>query len=258
MAHRLPVFLPELAALALVGALEGSAHAQPPPPPTPPAVAPPAPAVTPSTPPAAPPPVAAPPPAAPPPPAAIAVVVPEPPPPPPLPPLLITPAVQLSVPWSGPTGKGVSIGLEEGGWSGSFGTGLRVHIPFVSFFGATIRGLFLAAPSTSNVVNPADRNMTQLSTVLNEHAGGRIDLIGRSPVFLNLVRLYGGGGVEVFSALGAGVDHTAVVSGGGEFGFEFFLQRRFSFYLEVGGHGGVDNGLPGGETVVAGMNLYPF
>ncbi len=170
----------------------------------------------------------------------------------------VAPSVQLTVPWSGPTGKGVAFGLEEGGWSGAFGSGLRVHIPFVNFFGATVRGMFLTSPSTTNISSPNSTTAPTLTTVLNDHAGGRIDLIGRSPVFLNLVRIYGGGGVEVFCAVGSGVNHQAVVSGGGQFGFEFFLQRRFSFYLEVGGHGGVDSGLPGGETVVAGMNLYPF
>ncbi len=191
----------------------------------------------------------------------VVVVVPAPPPPPtpPLPPLppvapeppvppvppvppppMITPAVQLTVPWSGPTGQGISIGLEEGGWAGVYGSGLRVHIPFVPFFGVTARGLFTNGASSSNA-----------------EFGGRLDLVGRSPVFLNLVRLYGGGGVEVFSEMESGL-RTPHLSGGGQFGFEFFLQRWMSFYLEVGGHGQVDANLPGGETVVAGMNLYPF
>jgi hypothetical protein len=179
---------------------------------------------------------------------------------PPPAPALVVPAVQLAVPWSGPTGEGVSIGLEEGGWSGVWGSGLRVHVPFVSSiggahqgsFGATVRGLVLTGSNTSTASTPAD------------HFGGRLDLVGRSPVFLNLIRIYGGGGVEVFSAFGqppcprAPCPGVTNVSGGGQFGFEFFLHRRFSFYLEVGGHGGVDKGLPGGETVIAGMNVYPF
>jgi hypothetical protein len=191
--------------------------------------------------------------------------------------------VQLSVPWSGPTGKGVSIGLEEGGWSGIFGPGLRVHVPFITTiggvnggsFGATLRGVFLSGADSAPEAVPSN------------HVGGRLELVGRSPVFMNLVRLYGGGGLDLFSGIGTtygfnsdtplcpgpvpknvsgptfstscpGASHKAVLSGGGEFGFEFFLHRRFSFFLEVGGWAGVDNGLPGGETVVTGMNLYPF
>jgi hypothetical protein len=178
------------------------------------------------------------------------------PPPPPAPPVLGVPSVQLAVPWTGLTGEGVGLGLEEGGWSGVWGTGLRIHIPFFSgvgeggnhggSFGATLRGLVLTGPNTSTAEAPAD------------HFGGRLELVGRSPVFLNLLRIYGGGGVELFSAFGTGVSRKALVSGGGQFGFEFFLVRRFSFFLEVGGHGGVDAGLPGGETVIAGMNVYPF
>jgi len=205
--------------------------AEVPPPPPPPAPLPPPPAVAPGY-------------------ATPVVLVPPPPPlPPPVP---AVPSVQLSVPWSGPTGQGVSFGFEEGGWSGVWGTGLRVHIPFVSTglgggFGATLRGLVLSGPNPSSAAAP------------QEHFGGRFELVGKSPVFLNLVRLYGGGGVEVFSAFGSSlVNREVQVSGGGQFGFEFFLHRKFSFYLEVGGHGGVDGGLPGGETVVAGMNLYPF
>jgi hypothetical protein len=88
--------------------------------------------------------------------------------------------------------------------------------------------------------------------------GGRFDLVGRSPVFLNLVRLYGGGGLDVFAAVASGANHAVETSGGAQFGFEFFLQRRMSFFLEVGYHSSLQNGPPGGETVVAGLNLYPF
>src|SRR5580692_3449047 len=40
------------------------------------------------------------------------------PPTPPTPPVPAEPSVQLVVPWRGPTGRGVSIGMEEGAWSG--------------------------------------------------------------------------------------------------------------------------------------------
>jgi hypothetical protein len=205
-------------------------------------------------------PVATPPPAAPPP---VTIVVPAPqvvqaPPqlvlaPEPAPLVAEARPVELTVPWHGPTGKGVSIGLEEGAWSGVWGSGLRVFVPFfeqigghnAGSFGMTVRGLVLTG---ANIPAPEAAN----------HFGGRFELTGRSPVFLNLVRLYGGGGVEVLSPFGSGVASKALVGGGGHFGFEFFLNRRFSFFLEVGGHSGVDSGLPGGETVIAGMNVYPF
>jgi hypothetical protein len=174
--------------------------------------------------------------------------------------------MQLTVPWNGPTGRGVGIGFEEGAWAGVWGNGLRVFVPFYEAIGGryagsigmNLRGLVFfgsgEACGTVNVVAPIS-----CSSVTNDHYGGRFELIGRSPVFLNLVRLYGGGGVELFSVFGSDVsDHAVKVGGGGQFGFEFFLGRRFSFYLEVGGHSGAGNYVQGGETVIAGMNVYPF
>jgi hypothetical protein len=154
--------------------------------------------------------------------------------------------IQLTVPWSGPTGEGVSFGVEEGGWTGLFGSGLRIHVPIIRYFGFTLRGAWI-----SNGSNPVGTP--------TGYVGGRLDLVGRSPVFLNLLRLYGGGGVDLFSAAGPGIDHTARWGGGGHFGFEFFLNKYSSFYLEVGGRGAFSDGsMPGGQTIVAGMNLYPF
>jgi hypothetical protein len=212
----------------------------------------------------------APPPAALPPPAASPIVVAAPPPQvtvvTPASPALVESSVstevyQVTVPWHGPTGGGVGIGFEEGAWAGVWGNGLRVFVPFyeqiggrnAGSIGMDLRGLVFFG---SGVVCMGP---TPCLNGSRDRYGGRFDLIGRSPVFLNLVRLYGGGGVEVFSAFGSTVsDHTAYVGGGGHFGFEFFLSRRFSFYLEVGGHSGANNSLPGGETVIAGMNVYPF
>ena len=92
-------------------------------------------------------PVSAPPlPAAPPPPPLVA-----PPAPPAAPPVLIVPSVQLTVPWAGPTGEGVSVGLEEGGWSGVWGTGLRVNVPFISNLGARGGSFGATAPADAGM-----------------------------------------------------------------------------------------------------------
>lgn len=174
--------------------------------------------------------------------------------------------LQFTVPWNGPTGRGVGIGFEEGAWAGVWGNGLRVFVPFfeqiggryAGSFGMNLRGLVFFGSSV-DCSSSAPRSPATCSNASNDHYGGRFELVGRSPVFLNLVRLYGGGGVELFSAFGSlAGDRSVQVGGGGQFGFEFFLNRRFSFYLEVGGHSGVGNTLPGGETVIAGMNVYPF
>ena len=68
-------------------------------------------------------------------------------------------------------------------------------------------------------------------------AGGRAELIGRTPAYLNLVRLYGGGGF---------------------FGFEFFLHAKMPFFLEVGGNSGTVGTSGAGATIEAGVQMYPF
>jgi hypothetical protein len=118
--------------------------------------------------------------------------------------------------------------------------------PLGRYFGLTLRGTFITGTVAPTADNPTD------------HIGGRLDFVGKSPVFLNLLRLYGGGGVEVFSATGPNINHNAQWSGGGQFGFEFFINQHAAFFLEVGGHGGIDTGLPGGQTIVVGTNFYPF
>ncbi len=84
--------------------------------------------------------------------------------------------------------------------------------------------------------------------------GGALEFFGQTPVYLNLVRLCGAGSLQVFYAVNA---VTAPVSwgGGGHFGFELFLGRRMSLFLEVGGQG---RGPRSGATVIAGLQIYPF
>lgn len=150
--------------------------------------------------------------------------------------------MQFTLPWNGRTGHGFSFGIDEGGWSGNFLTGVRVKVPLLGdHLGLVLRPNFVSSNTGPNNV------------------GGRIDIIGQSDVYLNLIRLYGGGGVELYALVGGGSKvHSVSVSGGGQFGFEFFLSRYSSFYIEIGGHGAVDATLPGGLTVVTGMNFYPW
>jgi hypothetical protein len=77
-------------------------------------------------------------------------------------------------------------------------------------------------------------------------------------VFLNLLRLYGGGGVQVFAPVTGTNSSKASVGGGGAFGFEFFLNDRLSWILEVGGSSGAAGSNSSGATVTAGLQFYPF
>jgi hypothetical protein len=143
--------------------------------------------------------------------------------------------------WKKAPGRGVGFGFEEGLWGKSWGQGLRVTVPFASNWGVTARGLYLMDMA--------------IEGPFTADAGGRIDFIGRSDVYLNVVRLYGGGGVQVLAPVANTAGREVQVGGGGQFGFEFFCSPHYAFFLEVGGQGG----LPApGATVFAGINFYPW
>lgn len=143
--------------------------------------------------------------------------------------------------WKKAPGRRVAFGIEDGMWGKSWGQGLRVTVPFTSYFGATLRGVYLI-------------DMT-MEGPFTADAGGRFELIGRSDVFFNVMRLYGGGGVQVLAPAANTAGREVQVGGGGQFGFEFFCSPHQSFFLEVGGQG---PGPSPGATVMAGMNIYPW
>jgi hypothetical protein len=143
--------------------------------------------------------------------------------------------------WKKTPGQGVAFGMEAGLWGKSLSQGLRVTVPFNSHFGVTLRGLYLI-DMTDDGPFTAD-------------AGGRFELFGRSDVFFNVLRLYGGGGVQVLAPASNTAGRQVQVGGGGQFGFEFFHNPCYSFFLEVGGQGGLPSP---GATVLAGMMFYPW
>jgi hypothetical protein len=150
---------------------------------------------------------------------------------------------QVQVPWSGTSGTGVAFGYDNGSWGGEWVQGIRVRIPIIRMFSVNVRGI---------AVNSSAGEEARWDL------GGRLEAIGHGPVLLNLVRLYGGGGVQLFYPV-SGVDDKKITwGGGGHFGFEFFMLESMSFYLEIGGQSGVGEGLGGGATVVAGLQIYPF
>jgi hypothetical protein len=148
------------------------------------------------------------------------------------------------VPWTDPTGQGLAVGYDLGLWGQAAGNSLRLRAPFLRQH-ACLVGRFLAAlgPPGSD---GADRAIEY---------GGSFELHGQTDVYLNLMRLYGGGGLEVIhghTGLDAG---RTVWAGKYEFGFEFFISPHVSFTLEVGGNGSATT-LTDGPTVFAGINGY--
>src|SRR5262245_54839209 len=71
---------------------------------------------------------------------------------------------------------------------------------------------------------------TETSPVM--YAGGRFYIFGQSPILPNLIRLYGGLGVQVLTSLNN--PGTISVLPYGQDGIEFFMLRWMSFYLEIG------------------------
>jgi hypothetical protein len=142
----------------------------------------------------------------------------------------------LALPWPERSGQGVGLGYQLGSWAGNFTQELRVRIPFGQA-ALHVGGIYL------------------LDEPGNTHnLGGRLTLTSGTPVYLNLVRIYGGGGVDMLSAVNK-EGSPLMWGGGGFFGFEFFMNHRESFFIEIGGRGGKKYS---GATIMAGINLFPF
>ena len=145
--------------------------------------------------------------------------------------------------------RGVGIGFDQGLWGRGFGQTLKLTIPFGKrvgqFFGMRLRGMSVFDPSNVGV---------------DPLFGGGIELFGRSPVYLGLLRVHGGGGVWAGGRpFKPASDATRGwgVSGSGYFGIEFVLAPRVGMTFEVGGKGSIHAlGLDAGATATAGVVFY--
>jgi hypothetical protein len=147
------------------------------------------------------------------------------------------------IPWRAPRGRALSFAYENGLWGGTFEQGLRVKIPVHPNWGFVLRPIYL-----HDMEGPTYRG----------DIGGRLELYGASPVFLNLARIYGGGGVQVFDAIAGLPNAHLTTGGGGHFGFELFYMPQSSFFFEIGGTSGAQGGVGAGGTAIAGVTFYPF
>ena len=151
---------------------------------------------------------------------------------------------RLKIPWTGPSGEGLALGMSVGSWGGAMATGIRARVPLHHAFGLQLQVLTLA------------RTGEQAENNGRLDVGGRLEFYGASPVFLNLVRIYGGGGISVFyPVIGVPTAHP-MIGGGGHFGFEFFNSEHFAYYLEVGGNSGSMGAFGSGPTIMTGMHFY--
>lgn len=141
-------------------------------------------------------------------------------------------------------GDGIAFSYENGLWGEAFAQGIRAKIPFHRHWSIVVRPLVLHRVGSK--------------TSYRADIGGRLELIGASPLFLNFARIYGGGGVQTFYSVKGQTDPKISFGGGGHFGFEFFGSRKYSFFAEIGGQSGADGGFGAGATVLAGVNWYPW
>jgi hypothetical protein len=163
----------------------------------------------------------------------------------------------LRIPWTGESGTGVGFGYENGLWGPAFGVGVRVKVP-LPWWGESER--YKRSKEDKGPYYPWGVALRGVTTDNPSYVGARLDLFGQSPTLLNLVRIYGGGGPQVFAVHTTEKLSSASWGVGGAFGFEFFFARSTGFFIEVGGTY-LDTAYVHdltGAAIVAGMNVYPF
>ncbi len=159
---------------------------------------------------------------------------------------------EIQLPWNEPAGRGPSIGYNFGLWGGE--NGLAVHLRFPlglthpgHHWGLDVRGILLTENYHDFALNKIESRRSY---------GLRVGLFGQSEVFLNLFRVFGGGGA-IYVEHGKGPSAPNWVGTGG-FGIEFFIWRAVSYYMQIEGRSRIlaqeDNFI----TFVAGVQLYPF
>ena len=142
--------------------------------------------------------------------------------------------------------SGVGVGVDGGLWGTRYGSSLKVDVPFGNgrlgqAFGARLRGVIVHSDD-DGVFSPIGM--------------GGVELFGRTPVILGVLRLYGGGGLYYGEAL-AREDASAGLIGGGHYGMEFAAAPRLAFTLEVGGQGPLHpEEVDAGASVMAGTTVY--
>ena len=142
---------------------------------------------------------------------------------------------------SAPAGSGMAAGVQLGLVGAQFGQRVHVVVPL----------------GENYALRPAYVQTMASGATFLLNGGGRLDLIGRTPILMELLRVYGIGGIQAdypFSPLGSGIG-SLDYGISGAFGSEFFITPKFSYFFEIGGGGGFAKAGPFGSAI-GGMNSY--
>ena len=147
----------------------------------------------------------------------------------------------VSPPWREASGTGVALGVENGIWGRNYVTGLRARIPVDAHWAIVVGPL---------AVHGIGSDPYRLDAL------GRLDVVGGSLPYFNILRVYGGGGLRVGTQVTGTPTRKVVVGVGGQVGVEVFFGPGVSAYLEVGGTGDNNGGFTAGGTVIGGIHTY--
>ncbi|MCA9714450.1 MAG: hypothetical protein H6713_14355 [Myxococcales bacterium] len=144
--------------------------------------------------------------------------------------------------------RGPNLGVEFGMWGTGMINGLKTDIGWGKRLGQ-----FLGTRVSFRYFTPL-----RFEGAFDPLLFASVELFGRSPVLMGVARLYGGGGVFFGGRPSPQSPGDAFgVTGGGHMGFEFFLNRKFSFTLELGGQGPMHvRSYDAGVSVVGGVVFY--
>lgn len=119
---------------------------------------------------------------------------------------------------------------------------VRGYIPLSTYFAINARVFYIPNSDSTH----------------DKSIGFRPELILRSMVVLNVVRVYCGFGPQFFYGISGLDKSTHDISGGWEIGIEVFAHPQISAHLEIGTGGGTVGGIGAGSTFGAGFQFYPF
>jgi hypothetical protein len=151
-----------------------------------------------------------------------------------------------SLGWSSPSGRGIGLGADLFGSPTGLAMDLSIVVPLGGVFALRMRPTLFYATDAGGA-----------------GIGDKLELVVRSAVLMNFVRVYAGGGPAVFYGLSGptarqvdGNWFHGDIDGNWFAGTEIFLGPRAAMHSELGTSGGA-LGSGAGPYIDAGLTFYP-